>query len=71
MNRALLLLAACSALAPAEQGPRRSPPQTPPDPKACRHGTYGTSRRTGSRVDTCLCGAQRVNLGEWEGGRRV
>lgn len=42
----------------------------PRDPKVCRHSTYGRSRKDCGRVvDTCLCGARRINGGEWEGGR--
>lgn len=46
---------------PREQGSR----------PRCNHGQYGRRRSplTGANVDTCLCGAQRVNGGEWSAGR--
>lgn len=38
-----------------------------PRPKGeCGHSQYGTSRSTGARIDSCLCGWRRVNLGEWK-----
>lgn len=55
-----LLLAAMAGLT-VNGKPRRAIGET----AACRHGIYGTSRSEGARVDRCLCGATRHELGPW------